>query len=425
MEQRLLVISHGHPRFNRGGGEYAGYAVHEHIRALPGWRSLFLAAAPPDSFASHVDLEPMVQASEWLMSPTDDWLLFESAVDLRSGSALHQLVADWQPNVIHWHHFHRVGLDALLAISRWCPDARVVFTLHEFLALCPYQGQLLTAEGSTCSGPRLEACATCLPEIDSTDLRLRDALMRRLMAEVDAWIAPSQQLADHYVAWGLDRSRIEIVEYALPKSLMRVYEQRSANEELMLSCEEPPCQFGFLGNVLPSKGLDVILMAFSQVVRFHPSARLTVFGSIPSDWSDQPLPHQLFYERIQLLLETLSDSVVLLGGYGQDDVPHLITQIDWVVMGSLWRENSPVVILEAKACRRPLLVPALGGMQEKVRDGVDGWHYKPGDPVSLGEVMQRCCQSRADWRAMVKAMAGPVDLKTILSTHLRLYDVHA
>ena len=421
MEQRLLVISHGHPHFNRGGGEYAAYAIHQHIGALPGWRSLFLAAAPDNHLASPLDLEQVGHASEWLMRPTEDWLLFESVIDLASGSALHQLIESWQPTVIHWHHFHRVGIDALLAISRWCPDARVVFTLHEFLALCPYQGQLLTTDGIVCSGPRLDTCASCLPAIDSADLQLRDGLMRRLMAEVDAWIAPSQQLADLYVAWGLDHSRIEVVEYALPEPLMRVYEQCSSQVELRASSTEPPLRFGYLGNVLPSKGLDVILMAFCEVVHCYPNAQLSVFAPVPTDWSDRHPSHHPFYERLQMLLKLLENSVVLVGGYGQGDVPRLMQQVDWLVMGSLWRENSPVVILEAKACRRPLLVPALGGMQEKVRNGVDGWHYTPGDPVDLASVMKRCCQSRGEWKSIVDGMAGPISLELILDDHLDLY----
>lgn len=421
MGQRLLVISHGHPRFNRGGGEYAAYAVHQHVKNLPGWQSLFLAAAPSGRLSSKSDLEQLGDGAEWLLRPTEDWLLFESVVELGDGSPLQELIQSWRPTVIHWHHFHRVGIDALLAISRWRPEARVVFTLHEFLALCPYQGQLLTTNNVVCPGPSTEACSACLPDIDVADLLIRDALMRRLMAEVDSWIAPSRQLADLYIAWGLDRSRIEIIEYALPGILMSSYEKNLGTHQFANEIVGPPVRFGFLGNVLPSKGLDVILLAFSELVDTCPNAHLTVFGSIPESWSDRPLAHQAFYERVHYLLEVLGDAVEILGGYGQEQVPELIRQVDWVVMGSVWRENSPVVILEAKACRRPLLVPALGGMQEKVRNGIDGWHYTPGDPFDLSAVMRRYCVSREEWYGCVRGMAGPVSSEAILDSHLRLY----
>ena len=50
---------------------------------------------------------------------------------------------------------------------------------------------------------------------------------------------------------------------------------------------------------------------------------------------------------------------------------------DFVVMASRWWENSPVVIQEAYAAERPLVVPGLGGMAEKVQDGVTGRHSYP------------------------------------------------
>ena len=62
MTQRLLVLSHGHPRFNRGGGEHAAYAVHQHIGERPGWESLFLATAPEDWPRAEAELVAVVPA---------------------------------------------------------------------------------------------------------------------------------------------------------------------------------------------------------------------------------------------------------------------------------------------------------------------------------------------------------------------------
>jgi glycosyltransferase involved in cell wall biosynthesis len=56
---------------------------------------------------------------------------------------------------------------------------------------------------------------------------------------------------------------------------------------------------------------------------------------------------------------------------------------DYVLMLSTWWENSPVVIQEAYGSGRPVLCPGLGGMAEKVLDGVSGLHFLPGDPVDL------------------------------------------
>jgi glycosyltransferase involved in cell wall biosynthesis len=44
---------------------------------------------------------------------------------------------------------------------------------------------------------------------------------------------------------------------------------------------------------------------------------------------------------------------------------------DWIVVPSIWWENSPVVIQEARLAARPLIVSNIGGMAEKVDASID------------------------------------------------------
>jgi glycosyltransferase involved in cell wall biosynthesis len=69
------------------------------------------------------------------------------------------------------------------------------------------------------------------------------------------------------------------------------------------------------------------------------------------------------------------------GPYKQHFVKMLMEQYHWVIMGSRWYENSPVVIQEAISSHTPLLVPNHGGMHEKVFD--NGLTYEPDSPISL------------------------------------------
>jgi glycosyltransferase involved in cell wall biosynthesis len=60
-------------------------------------------------------------------------------------------------------------------------------------------------------------------------------------------------------------------------------------------------------------------------------------------------------------------------------------------MTSKWWENSPVVIQEAYACGRPLIVPGIGGMKEKIVDQVTGLHFRVGDAHDLSRVLKLAC----------------------------------
>jgi hypothetical protein len=67
----------------------------------------------------------------------------------------------------------------------------------------------------------------------------------------------------------------------------------------------------------------------------------------------------------------------------------------------VWWENSPLVIQEAFLHRRPVICSNIGGMAEKVIDGVNGLHFRAGDPLSLAETIQRAATTKALWEKLV------------------------
>ena len=74
-----------------------------------------------------------------------------------------------------------------------------------------------------------------------------------------------------------------------------------------------------------------------------------------------------------------------------------MSEIDWVVVPSVWWENSPLVIQEAFMQRRPVICSDIGGMAEKVTDGVDGLHFRAGDPQSLADTIERAVGTPGLW----------------------------
>jgi glycosyltransferase involved in cell wall biosynthesis len=63
-----------------------------------------------------------------------------------------------------------------------------------------------------------------------------------------------------------------------------------------------------------------------------------------------------------------------------------------VVVPSLWFENSPVVIQEARAAGVPVVASRHGALVEKVRDGVDGLLFTPGDAGALRQALLRVAE---------------------------------
>jgi glycosyltransferase involved in cell wall biosynthesis len=75
----------------------------------------------------------------------------------------------------------------------------------------------------------------------------------------------------------------------------------------------------------------------------------------------------------------------LLPGF-RSDVRSLLHEIDIFVLPS-HTEGLPNVILEAFACRKPVVATRVGGTPEVVRDGVNGFLAPEGDMEGLGEAV--------------------------------------
>ena len=398
---RLLVIAHGHPALSRGGGEHAANALHRHFQRQEGVESRFLAAAEDEHLAygcSIGSIDDGQGGRDLLIRRSGCHFFHPSAVDLSDAGDLAHWVRTWQPDAVHLHHFIHVGLDLITALRHWLPNSRIVLTLHEFLSICPYNGQLRRRDGLPCGGPSSHGCRQCLPERSATDLLLRDQMIRLALARVDHLISPSLYLAERLRQEGIGLRTTAMAGKAMPEI--------SVIDNLLglplapvppapAPRIAPALRLGYFGQITPFKGLDLILEALELVV--HSNAGpvvLTIHGTDLQQLEHWPEDWQACRQQIRKGLKRLAGHVVVHGPYGQGQIPQLMAEVDWVVMGSRWPENSPVVIQEALACGRPLLVPGFGGMAEKVLHGVQGLHYTPGSAVALAEVIHRCLQDR-------------------------------
>ena len=78
-----------------------------------------------------------------------------------------------------------------------------------------------------------------------------------------------------------------------------------------------------------------------------------------------------------------------------DDVARALSNLDVLVVPSIWPENSPLVIREAFLAGVPVVASRIGGIPETVTDGVNGLLFNPGDAADLRRTLQRLVSSPA------------------------------
>lgn len=80
-----------------------------------------------------------------------------------------------------------------------------------------------------------------------------------------------------------------------------------------------------------------------------------------------------------------------------------------------------MVIQEAMVHGRPLLVSDIGGMREKVRDGVTGFHVPPRNPMQWARHLSRAASlDPQEWDALRQQTPQPLSHATCARRHLPL-----
>jgi glycosyltransferase involved in cell wall biosynthesis len=221
-------------------------------------------------------------------------------------------------------------------------------------------------------------------------------------ANVDRFIAPSAQLMEKYLKWGIEPERIEVEEYGRRPPAVRAPAPPASN---------PPANIGFFGQLSHFKGGRLMLEAMS-LLEEKTRAHLWLHGA------NLELQTQEFQDEFAAKLEPLRGRVTFRGPYVHDELPKLMADLHWVVVPSIWWENSPLVIQEAFFHRRPIICSDVGGMAEKVTDGIDGIHFRVGDAYSLAKAIETATGSSRLWRSLSSRIREPYSMEAHVE-HLR------
>lgn len=422
---RVLFVCHGHPRLVPGGTEWVAHDLFRGLRDEGLAQATFLGCVSPLHRAERA--ESRFQA---IGRAGDELLLWVGGFD-RFGLAqtepapverhLRALLGHLRPQIVHVHHFSRIGLEALLTVRRVLPQARIVVTLHDYHLICANDGLMLTAAGTPCRAAALDRCRACLPALGDARWVARELYVRNLLRLADHFIAPSRFLKDRYVGWGLPRAKISLIANALPEA---------PPPPPALTAPRPRRAFAYFGTIAPHKGVLTALEAVASLGRTGQGGAGLGGSGLVGSGADASLvlhggmnfPEDSFRREFAAALAGAQPFAWHAGAYEREDVPALMAKADWVLVPSRWWENAPLVILEAFRHRRPVICADIGGMAEMVEDGVNGLHFEAGNPHALARVMGRALAEPGLWDRLVGQVPKVPALKGALARHLALYN---
>jgi glycosyltransferase involved in cell wall biosynthesis len=128
----------------------------------------------------------------------------------------------------------------------------------------------------------------------------------------------------------------------------------------------------YYGRLYWLKGITYIIKAFKLLVHDYPNLNLKIFGEGPLKRNIQALVSDL----------GLKDKIHVLGQIPRNELLMEIMKADVAVLPSL-REAQPLSVLEAMACKKPVVAFNFPFVSEYIKDSYNGLLAKAKDPKDL------------------------------------------
>ncbi len=191
----------------------------------------------------------------------------------------------------------------------------------------------------------------------------------------DRLIAVSNYVKEMMINHGADAARIQVIPNGVDISMFKPASIEDARNKLGLPLDTFIVLF--TGNLVPRKGVDVLLKAFQACLAKHSDSLLVILG----DGSEREVLLALAGEL------GIAEQVQFAGFRMLPEMPFWYQACDLFVMPS-WAEGLSLSILEAMAAAKPVITsyPTIG-KHDAIKTGETGWLTSYGEVAELAKVL--------------------------------------
>lgn len=217
-------------------------------------------------------------------------------------------------------------------------------------------------------------------------------LMLPLAGQWNAVIAVSNFIKKELIRSGYDASRITVIHHGID---LEKFSPPSDKERELLFKKYPEYRGRKVifhpARMSLAKGSDVVVRATALIKKEFPEVLLVLAGVEKIvDWGSC---QQDEIGGIKNLIDKLDlQENVSFRFFPWEEIPEMYRIADVCVYPSVSEEPFGLVMLEAMATARPVIVSRSGGMPEVITNGVNGFVVNKGDPVALaGRCLELLC----------------------------------
>jgi len=373
---KILYVVHGLPPKELAGTEIVVQELSQSISRLRDWKFsrkhqvfiFYRNITDKDPYKAITRKEGNVRLIS-INTPWDHFRDFEKEYQNHTVDEIFESYL-WKikPDIVHVHHLIGLSSDIIQIVKD--NDVPLIMTVHDFWYLCR-RGQLITPDLHRCETIDFKECERCFIKHEEPEklkkVSKRWSHMMNLLNQADLLISPSRFLRKVYIRNGISPERIIYSDNGINKKPFRFLKKNRSRKT----------RFGFLGTFIETKGVEILIDAFKRLG--DPKTQLDLYGFFPPTAQD--------YKK--KIIEKIRDqkNITFHGKYHPRDIAKILSNIDCLVVPSLWYENSPLTIHESYLAKTPVIASDLGGMSEYVKDKKTGFLFKPGDEEDLAKKM--------------------------------------
>ena len=299
------------------------------------------------------------------------------------------------PDLVHVGHTMRVNPFITAAVELGIP---YVVTATDFFLICP-KVILSPNRDTLCSGPqRGESCRRLCPELAEGFISERLSIGYGILRKAAAVVVPSRFVA------GILKNELPELKPLLNNHGIRAGDL-SRNGRHYTNGDA--LTFGYIGNLAYHKGVHVLVKAFNAVPQ--EDARLLLFGS----------GEEGYVKSLKALTEN-DRRIEFRGSFSAGELRKAHSQMDVLVAPSVCYETYSLSVHEAMLANIPVIVSDLGGMTEKIENGVNGLTFKAGDVNELAEQLKKVSENPS----LLNSIKQQVSLHTIIPTIEQEYNLY-
>jgi len=203
---------------------------------------------------------------------------------------------------------------------------------------------------------------------------------KKYTKDIDVLIAVSQNVKEVLIEGGIDPGEIRVIPDGVDYSL---FDEATSSDYLRqeLSFEADDFLVGIVAHLADHKGHKYLIKATQILKEKAPKIKVIIVGSGP-----------LRMELDKQVKEINVEDIVFFLGF-REDIPQILASLDLFVLSS-YLEGLGSSIMDAMACRLPVVATKVGGIPELVVHEETGLLVPPRRPTSLAKAILRIYENR-------------------------------